>query len=67
MLRRQLHRRRTVNGIHPGSKNGDRCTCGPGRAIEFEVHERAFTATNPVALHGPNFFRPAVEFVEAAQ
>ena len=29
------------------------------RAIQLEIHQRAFAAADPVALHGADFFRPA--------
>ena len=32
--------------------------------IELEVDQRAFAAADPVALHGADFFRPALKLVE---
>ncbi len=69
VLRRKLDRSRAENRIYT------RCEYADGRAgravalgiSEFEIHQRAFAAANPVALHGANFFRPAVELVEIAQ
>ena len=35
--------------------------------VEFEIDQRAFTAANPVALHGADFFGPALKLFKIAQ
>src|SRR5207302_196752 len=37
------------------------------RSIKPEINLRAFTATDPVALHGADFFRPAGQSVDVPQ
>ena len=72
MLGRQLNRRRAKDRIDPRSENRNRRACRTkslviDRVVEFEIDQRAFAATDPVALHGANFFRPALKLVEIAQ
>ncbi len=38
-----------------------------GRRIEHEANQQAFRAADPVLLHQPDFFRPAVERVERVE
>ena len=56
VLRRKLDRSRAKDCVHPRGENRDRLASG---GIQTKIHERAFTAADPVALHGANFFRPA--------
>ena len=58
MLGRELQRGRAVNRIDARSENGDGRSRRIGRAVEFEIDQRAFAAADPVALHGADFFRP---------
>ena len=67
MLRRKLHRSRAENRIDARGKHTDRRTRRSGRAVQFEIDQRAFAAADPVALHGADFFRPALELVEAVE
>ena len=67
MLGRQLQRRRAVDGVHARGEDRDLVARRTGNAVQFEVDHRAFAAANPVALHGANFFRPALQLVQVAQ
>src|SRR6185437_13387620 len=51
--------------VNAGRENLNLFTGGTNWAIDSEIHQRTFTAANPVALHGLYFVRPAFEFVEA--
>ena len=68
MLGRQLQRSRAVDGIDARGEDADRRPPAPAVApYQFEVHQRAFAAPDPVALHGADFFRPAAQLVQTAQ
>ena len=72
MLRRKLHRRGAKNRIDARCEDADRRTRGPEssvvlRVIEFEIDQRAFAASDPVALHDADFVRPALQLVQTAQ
>src|SRR5262249_32648996 len=64
MLGRKLHRSRAEDRVNARGEDADLVPGGPRRAIEPEVHQRAFAAPNPVALHGADFFRPAFQLVK---
>src|SRR5579863_4464295 len=66
MLRGELDRRRSVDGVDAGGENCD-CRFRIGCAVEFEIDKRALAASDPVALHGANFLGPVGEFVEVAK
>ena len=67
MLGRELQRGRAENRVDAGGEDGDGRSGRIGGAVEFEIHQRAFAAADPVALHGADFFRPAGQAVEIAQ
>ena len=55
MFRSELYRSRTVNRVNACGENRDDIATG---VIEAEIYQRAFAASDPVALHGADFFRP---------
>ena len=67
MFRRQLQRGRAEDGVHARGEDGDLVACRPSLAVKLEIHQRAFAAANPVALHGADFFRPAGQLVQTLQ
>src|SRR5260370_35478066 len=64
VLGRELHRGRTKDRIDPRRKDRD---LPGGRDINLEIHQVAFDSTNPVALHGADFFRPAWQLIESRE
>src|SRR5207244_55947 len=64
MLGRKLYRSRAIDRVHAGGENADIRT---GATLELEIHQRAFTAANPVTLHEAHFFRPVLELVQIAE
>src|SRR5438270_14092001 len=63
MLGRKLDGSCTVDRVNARGEDGDFVSSEDG-AIDFEIDQCAFTAADPVALHGAHFFRPALKLVE---
>ena len=68
MIGRHRHELGAKQGVRPRGEDFQlafavRC----GFRIERETHQQAFRAADPVLLHQPDFFRPAVERVERVQ
>src|SRR5215468_5725618 len=67
MLGSQLQRGCAVDRVDAGGEDADLRSRRAGIAFQLEVDESAFAAADPVALHGADFFRPAIKFVQVAQ
>src|SRR5438270_10559944 len=67
MLRGKLDGGSAKNRVNARSKHGDGVASAAGWAVNPEIHQRAFTAANPVALHDAHFFRPAFEFLKVPE
>src|SRR4051794_36321217 len=63
MLGRKLHAGSAVNGVYARGEDGDL----GATALDGEVHVRTFTAPDPVALHGADFFRPVLQLLKVLQ
>src|SRR6266550_403435 len=63
----ELHRGGSINSVNPRGENTYSRARWPRRSIELKIHQRAFAAANPVALHCTDFFRPALQFVQITQ
>jgi hypothetical protein len=59
MLGRQAHESGSIERIRPGSKDFDRLA----PVFKLEENPRTLTPSNPVPLHGEDFFGPASEFI----
>src|SRR6266550_4495481 len=67
MFRSELHRGGSINGVNPRGENTYSRARWPRRSIKLEIHQCAFAAADPVALHGANFFWPALQFFQITQ
>src|SRR5215831_14121105 len=66
MLRSELQRSGTVDGIYTSGEDGDLAACWAGYTVNLEIDQCAFAATDPVALHRTDFFRPAIQRLQIA-
>ena len=67
MLRRQLQRGGAVNGVDARSEHRDFVACRASFAVEGEVDQRAFAATDPVALLREDALGPSRHLVETVE
>jgi hypothetical protein len=68
MVGRQRHEFRTEQRVGPGRVDVELALAARGgHGIEREADQQAFRTADPVLLHQPHFFRPALEPVERAQ
>src|SRR5579872_5164303 len=67
MLRRKLNGCCPVDRVNASGENGDRRVSRIGCSVELEINQRAFAATDPVALHDANLLGPLPEFIEVAK
>ena len=68
MIRRQRHEFRAEQRVRPRGEDFELALAvRRGRRIEREADQQAFRAADPVLLHQPHFFRPAVERVERVE
>ena len=64
MFRRKLHRSGAEDSVNAGGEDGNLFS---RHAIHGKIHQRAFAAADPVALHHPDFFRPMLQLLQIAQ
>ena len=68
MIRRDRHELRAEQRVRPRRENLELALAvRRRRRIEREADQQAFRAADPVLLHQPDFFRPAVERVERVE
>ncbi len=68
MIRRQRQKLRAEQRVRPRGENLQLALAARRRlAVEREAHQQAFRAPDPVLLHQPHFFRPALEPVERVE
>ena len=68
MIRRQRHEFGAEQGVRPGGEDVQLALAiRRRRRIERKADQQAFAAADPVLLHQPDFFRPAVERVERVE
>ena len=68
MIRRHRHELRAKQGVRPRGEDFQFALAVRCRLrIEREAHQQALRTADPVLLHQPHFFRPAVERVERVE
>ena len=68
MIRRDRHERRAEDRVGPGRVDVERVLAGRrGFRVQRPADQQALRAADPVALHGPDLFRPAAQVVETVE